>query len=131
MPPLLRNEVFPGLFPDVAGIVRQQLQCLNLMDRSKRGLSELFLLVLARYSSLERPCVASSVLERDERLLNLRQAETWLGVRNELLDLKVIRHEERGWRFQFPILGELLSAGFEYEFDRLATIVAATPVNRT
>ena len=126
VPALLDNAVFPGLFPDVAGTVRQQLQCLNLMDQIRRSLSELFLLVLARYSSLERPYVASSVLERDDRLLNLRQTERWLDVRNELLQLKVIRQDERGWRFVFPILGEVLRSSFEYEFDRLARSVAVT-----
>ena len=131
VPALLDNAVFPGLFPDVAGTVRQQLQCLNLMDPARRSLAELFLLVLARYSSLERPCVASSVLERDDRLLNLRQAKIWLDIRNELLELKVIRHEERGWRFRFPILGEVLRATFEYEFDRLATGIAAASVSPT
>ena len=126
VPALLDNAVFPGVFPDVAGTVRQQLQCLNLMDPVRRSLAELFLFVLARYSSLERPYVASSVVERDDRLLNLRQTERWLDVRNELLQLKVIRQDARGWRFAFPILGEVLRASFEYEFDRLARSVAVT-----
>ena len=131
VPALLKNAVFPGLFPDVAGTVRQQLQCLNLMVPVQRRLSELFLLVLARHSSLERPSVASSVLERDDRLLSLRQAEIWLDIRNELLQLKVIRHDERGWRFHFPILGEVLRSSFEYEFGRLATSVTSGSAGAT
>ena len=131
VPALLKNAVFPGLFPDVAGTVRQQLQCLNLMVPVQRRLSELFLLVLARHSSLERPSVASSVVERDDRLLSLRQAEIWLDIRNELLQLKVIRHDERGWRFHFPILGEVLRSSFEYEFGRLATSVTAGSAGAT
>ena len=131
VPRLLENAVFPGLFPDVTGTVRQQLQCLNLMDSVRRSLSELFLLVLARYSSLERPCVAGAVLERDDRLLNLRQAKVWMEIRNELLDLKVIRHEERGWGFHFPILGEVLRVTFDYEFDLLATSIGGASVSST
>lgn len=128
VPPLLTNAVFPGFFPDVSGTVRQQLQFLNLMEPASRNLSELFLLTLARYSSLERPHVASSVLERDDRLLNLKQLGTWLTVRNELRELKVIQQEERGWRFRFPILGELLRRSFDYDFDRLESVVASSPV---
>ena len=126
VPPLLADAVFPGFFPDVTGTVRQQLQVLNLMDPATRSLSELLLLVLARHSSLERPCVAGSILERDDRLLSLKQAETWLNIRNELRKLNLVQYEERGWRFRFPILGEVLRTAFEYEFDLLASTVAAT-----
>lgn len=125
---LLRNRVLPGRFPDPPRLVRQPLQVLQLIDQKEEmyghALAEMLLFVLARHSSLERLGVNWAVVAHEDRLLNCRPADTWIRLRNQLQDVRLIFRDHEGlWQFTFPILAEQLRLTFDYEFERLAALV--------
>jgi hypothetical protein len=121
---LLRNEVLQGFLPDTANLVIQPLQALRILEANERVLSEILLRQIARHTTLEHPGVLWGTIVHDERLLNLRPAETWNKIRDCLRDANLILQDGRQWFFRYPILGERLRLALEVEIERFETDAA-------
>jgi len=127
---LLRNQVLQGYLPDVANVVTQPMQVIGLLTPLDQALAHLLLLVMARHTTLERPAANWGPISTDDRLLGIRGEDTWLRIREELVNASlIVPDEHRRWAFRYPILGERLRINLESEFEHQRAVFKQLPNN--